>query len=52
MYIYVYIYIYIYIHHKQIAQTSQKRDGYNKYVVIENNLPSWLLYMYIYNIYI
>ena len=31
-----------YIHSTQSAQISQKHDGYNTYVIIENNVPSWL----------
>ena len=31
-----------YIHDKQSAQISRKHDGYNIYLIIENNVPSWL----------
>ena len=31
-----------YIHDTQSAQILQKYDGYNAYVIIENNVPSWL----------
>ena len=30
------------IHDAQNIQISQKHDGYNTYVIIENNVPSWL----------
>ena len=31
-----------YIHDKQSAQISRKHDGYNTYLIIVNNVPSWL----------
>ena len=31
-----------YIHDTQSAQILQKNDGYNTYVIIEHNVPSWL----------
>ena len=50
MYVYVYIYLYIYIciyiyiniHVTQSAQTSQKQDVYNRYVIISRLSPKWL----------
>ena len=31
-----------YIHDTQSAQILQKHDGYNTYVIIKSNVPSWL----------
>ena len=31
-----------YIHDAQSIQISQKHDGYNTYVITENNVPPWL----------
>ena len=31
-----------YIHDTSSAQILQKHDGYNTYVITENNVPSWL----------
>ena len=31
-----------YTHDTQSAEILQKHDGYNTYVIIENNVPSWL----------